>query len=70
MVKARISEFAGVFEGTLDLRTDRLAVCGARERDDCARKLLAAITEKRAEMNAEFDKAAAEVVAKMQEGGR
>lgn len=70
MVKARISEFAGVFEGTLDLRTDRLVVCCARKHDDCARKLLAAITEKRAEMCAEFDKAAAEVVAKMQDGGQ
>lgn len=70
MVKARISEFAGVFEGTLDLRTDRLVVCGAKNHDECARKLLAAITEKRAEMCAEFDKAAAEVVAKMHEGGQ
>ena len=68
MVKARISEFAGVFEGTLDLRTERLAVCGARERDDCARKLLAAIAEKRAEMNAELDWAAADVMARMHKG--
>lgn len=70
MVKARISEYAGVFDGAFALRIDRLVFCGAKNHDECARKLLALITEKRAEMNAEFDKAAAEVVAKMQDGGR
>ena len=70
MVKAEISEYAGVFEGSFALRVDRFMVCGAMEHDECARELLALITEKRAEMNAEFDKAAAEVVAKMQDGGR
>lgn len=70
MVKVGFRERAGFFDGALALGADHFAMCGDRSHDECARKLLALITEKRAEMNAEFDKAAAEVVAKMQEGGR
>ena len=70
MVKARVRELDGCVEGILDVRFERFAVCGGRTAGRCALKLLAAIAERRAEMNAEFDKAAAEVVAKMQEGGQ
>lgn len=70
MVSVEISGSARVFKGRFELHIDRRAASRGRTHDECARKLLALIAEKRAEMNAELDWAAADVMARMHKGGQ